>query len=258
MRIAFRLAFFISITACLPSQGQGTGHTSCSSYVRCNERGSIALKEGRLEDAIGLFEQQAVLAERADIDRQGKSQNALLHSPYKLAVTAYNNLALAYLKKHEYMWARAWTLVAIRWEKDNQAAQFNLRKIDQQLAPEKWPQTTAGEYVQYAGHATWQSIIVKPVSSGSIKFCFSGLWWGLGEGPSGIGELTATVPIEENRAEYRSTEYGDCRISMHFSGEKLVVQQPDDADCGFGHNVSADGTYYRVSSNAECPPEQER
>ena len=215
------------------------------------------MKEGRVEDAIDLFEQQAVLAERADIDRQGKSQNALLHSPYKLAVTAYNNLALAYLKKHEYMWARAWTLVALQWEKDNQAAQFNLRKIEQQLDPGKWPRTTAGEYVQYAGHATWQSIIVKPVSSG-IKFCFSGLWWGLGEGPSGIGELTATVPIEENRAEYRSTEYGDCRISMHFSAEKLVVQQPDDAECGFGHNVSADGTYYRVSSNAECPPEQER
>ncbi len=40
---------------------------------------------------------------------------------------------------------------------------------------------------------------------------------------------------------------------MHFSRDKLEVKQTgDDADCGFGHNVTANGTFQRLSSNAEC------
>jgi len=38
----------------------------------------------------------------------------------------------------------------------------------------------------------------------------------------------------------------DCKITLKFAGGKLVVTQT--GSCGFGLNVSADGTYKRVSS----------
>lgn len=96
----FVLIYFIALIACLPlalkGQDQPKDKPPCSSYARCNDLGGAALKQGHLEKAIKFFEQQAAFAEVADIDRQTGSRVALLHSPYKLSLTAYNNLALAY------------------------------------------------------------------------------------------------------------------------------------------------------------------
>jgi uncharacterized lipoprotein NlpE involved in copper resistance len=257
VKIALQFGIIVALLACPPSGVQGQQQSQCSSYARCNELGTVALKHRRFDDAIELFTQQAALAELADIDAQTKSRGAHLHSPCKLAVPAYNNLSLAYLKKRDYFRARAWTHVALRCDKNNSAAQFNLRKIDQSLGQWQWPQTLAGKYVQYAGRGTWESIIVKPSSRGNIEFCFSGLWWGLGEGPSGIGDLRATIPIRENRAEYSTHEFGEneCRVSMQFSHDHLKIKQIGDAfDCGFGHNVTMNGKFERISSKEECPP----
>jgi hypothetical protein len=217
------------------------------------------LKSGHFDAAIHLFEQQAAFAEVADIDRQTSSKEALFHSPYKISLTAYNNLALAHLEKHDYFWARAWALVALMWDKDNSAAQFNLRKIEQALAQWQWPKTMAGEYVRYAGRGTWQSIVIKPSAPDSVQFCFSGLWWGLGKGPSGLGDLRATVPFHKDVAEYSTHEFSEneCHISMRFYADRLEAKQTgDDSDCGFGHNVAVEGTFQRISSSAECPPEE--
>jgi hypothetical protein len=44
---------------------------------------------------------------------------------------------------------------------------------------------------------------------------------------------------------------------MKFSPDKLEVKQiGDDFDCGFGHNVTANGTFERISSEVECTPEE--
>src|ERR1022692_1499356 len=129
---------------------------SCSTQASCNELGTTALRQGSPDKAIQLFEQQAGLAELADIERQTKSRDAVLLSPCKLALTAHNNLSLAYSKKHDYLRARSWALVALRCDKTNQAAQFNMRNVDRALAGWQWPETPVGEYAQYAGRGTWE------------------------------------------------------------------------------------------------------
>jgi len=219
------------------------------------------LREQRVDEAIRLFKEQAGLAELADIDRQVKSRDVSLHSPCKVALTAYNNLTAAYLHKKEYLQARAWALVALRCDKDDPAARLNLNKIKEALTGWQWPQMPTGEYVQYAGRATWEYIIVEAPSPGNIHFCFSGLWWGLGEGPSGLGELSSTVPLRAGQAEYVSREFTNktCVISMHFYDDEVEVKQTgSEWDCGFGHNVTANGTFQRISSSAKCPLEQQK
>src|SRR5215467_2690897 len=216
VNLAFALPVIVALTTFIPLNGQREDQAPCSSYARCNELGTATLKQGRVDEAIELFKQQAALAEVADIDLYMKADRTRPHAPYSVAVPAYNNLALAYYKKHDYFWARAWAHVALRWDKNNSAAKFNLRKIEQGLAKWQWPRTTSGEYVQYAGRSTWQSFIVKQDSTAKIDFSFDGLWWGFNvDAPSGIGDLSGTVPIHGNQAEYSTREFGEeCRITL--------------------------------------------
>ena len=254
------LVLFVFALWCLSLSASGEagsqeGGPPCLTYASCNERGTAALRHGRSDAAIQFFEQQAALAELADIGRQSKSRNILLHSPCKLALTAYNNLAVAYLNKHDYFQAHSWALVAMHCDKDNRAAQFNLRNIGRALKSWQWPKSPEGEYVQYAGRGTWESFIVEPSPPGNIHICFSGLWWGLGEGPSGLGELTGTVPFHDNEAEYTTSEFTNkkCAISMRLYDDRLEVKQTgDEWDCGFGHNVTANGTFQRISTGGKC------
>lgn len=71
-----------------------------------------------------------------------------------------------------------------------------------------------------------------------------------GLGPSAnIGMVSGEASLEGDSATYTSHEYGPCTIRMTFiPGNKMNVEQDNlDFECGFGHNVSARGTYERVS-----------
>ena len=215
--------------------------------------GTKALATGDVGAAIQQFSLQAGYAELADIDlghARGKNPS------YPLAIIAYNNLALAFAVKGDYLRAKLWSLVALRWDKENKDALSNLEHIEEKLKDWKWPKTPEGEYLQYAGRGDWDSIIVEPSPPDKVHFCFSGLWWGLGEGPSGLGELTATIPLHDGQAEYTSREFtgNKCLISIHFYPDRLEVKQTGtDFDCGFGHNVMAAGTFQRIGARANCP-----
>jgi hypothetical protein len=61
------------------------------------------------------------------------------------------------------------------------------------------------------------------------------------------GEGAGVVRIEGNTASFKPDGAADeCKITLKFTGGKLVVTQV--GVCGFGFNVTAEGTYTKVSS----------
>jgi hypothetical protein len=63
-----------------------------------------------------------------------------------------------------------------------------------------------------------------------------------------VGTGSGIARIDGDTASFRPDGVDeDCLIRMKFTRGKLVVTQ--DGGCGFGHNVSANGTYKKVSSS---------
>lgn len=93
------------------------------------------------------------------------------------------------------------------------------------------------------------SLEVKALGGGKIKISFNLLYPYKvnGELQANSGELSGIAHIKGDTAIYSSSEYGQCIITITFvkPGVVSVKQEGSDADCGFGHNVFADGTYYK-------------
>ena len=70
-----------------------------------------------------------------------------------------------------------------------------------------------------------------------------------GEVSVNMGSLAGEASIIGDTANYSSDEFGPCKITIKFvrSGTVKVTQDGSDADCGFGHNVYASGTYRKIS-----------
>lgn len=70
-----------------------------------------------------------------------------------------------------------------------------------------------------------------------------------GEMSANMGQLDGEASITGDTAIYESSEFGPCKITIKFvkPGTIRVSQEGADFDCGFGHNVMADGTYRKVS-----------
>ena len=63
------------------------------------------------------------------------------------------------------------------------------------------------------------------------------------------GEGSGTATIEGDTALFKPEgAEEECQITLRFTGGKLIVRQT--GICGFGHNVSAEGTYKKVSSKS--------
>ena len=62
-----------------------------------------------------------------------------------------------------------------------------------------------------------------------------------------VGELDGQAVIKGDTAIYASSESGKCTITIKFV-RPGTIKVSQEGDCGFGHNVIADGTYHKVSS----------
>jgi len=94
---------------------------------------------------------------------------------------------------------------------------------------------------------------IQALGGGKLKFAFDLVYpYTLknGEVSVNMGGLSGEVDIKGDTAIYQSDEYGACKITIKFvrPGEVKVTQDGTDGNCGFGHNVSSQGTYRKVSS----------
>ncbi|MCE0721745.1 hypothetical protein [Legionella resiliens] len=93
------------------------------------------------------------------------------------------------------------------------------------------------------------TLTVRALGSGKINISFNLIYpyEVNGELQANTGELSGIAHIKGDTAVYSSSEYGQCTITLTFikPGMLSVKQEGSDADCGLGHNVYADGTYYK-------------
>lgn len=103
---------------------------------------------------------------------------------------------------------------------------------------------------KYKGN--YQEIEILSVGRGKLNVAFHLTYPytdGTGEFTANTGEASGTAAIKGDTAVYSSDAFGQCRITIKFvkPGEIKVTQSGADTDCGFGHNVSADGAYKKTS-----------
>jgi hypothetical protein len=82
-----------------------------------------------------------------------------------------------------------------------------------------------------------------------LKVQFNGEWMTRGGYPN-IGEAIGAATIVGNVATFIPGDTTKCKITLTFLGNNkmAVAQEGLDAECGFGHNVMASGTYRRVKA----------
>ena len=83
---------------------------------------------------------------------------------------------------------------------------------------------------------------VQQTADGRIKFSLNATY------RTNVGEVSGEAPLTGGAASYADRD-NDCALSFKFASAKLVVSQ--DGTCGMGLNVSASGSYNRVST---APP----
>src|SRR2546423_12204083 len=62
-----------------------------------------------------------------------------------------------------------------------------------------------------------------------------------------VGEALGEATIDNNVATFRPPDTENCTITIKFvSGNKIKVSEDHTMNCGFGLNVSSDGTYRKI------------
>ncbi len=101
-----------------------------------------------------------------------------------------------------------------------------------------------------AGSGSEFSILA--LGNGKLRVAFSGVYaykTANGERMANTGEALGTAESVGDTAVFTPEETEECQITLKFlrGGKIQASQEGTDADCGFGHNVFADGLYKKVS-----------
>lgn len=201
----------------------------CTSASACNTSGSRLLAAGQVEKAVEDFLSEAGWAEDAE-DAAGQA-------------LAFNNLALAELKRARPLLARAWLRQALRVKPGDKAALFNQAQVEKALATRQPPPGFTGTWHSYAGAGEWNTLEVQD-QAGRLRFHVFALRLGANwreYGPAAVGDVGAEVTPKAGRARF---EGEDCALALAFAGDEATLEQ--EGDCGFGVGVDASGTYLRT------------
>jgi hypothetical protein len=163
---------------------------------------------------------------------------------------AYNNVALTYAHTHDYLKALAWLNI----KQDDKKSIFNLNKYKNEImtAVIHADKTITGTYWSYAGYGMWSSIKVTKAKNNQFNIDFNGLHPNSLAlyGGVNMGEFYVTLPITNNKAKYvmNPKDEGHCTFDFIFNSALIIVNRiaGSSSDCGFGMNVTAEGTYLKV------------
>ena len=79
-----------------------------------------------------------------------------------------------------------------------------------------------------------------------LKIQFDGIYHTIAKSVN-MGYAMGEATIDGNVATFVPPDTQGCKIMMTFVARRIVVKQAgSDADCGFGHNVNATGTYRKI------------
>lgn len=99
---------------------------------------------------------------------------------------------------------------------------------------------------------SYNEIKIQALGKGNLKVSFELTYPYVvnGEPSANLGSNTGTAIIEGDTAVFKDDEFGQCTIRLRFTkpGTLVVTQNGNDVECGFGRNVTADGTYKKTSS----------
>lgn len=111
---------------------------------------------------------------------------------------------------------------------------------------------TFRSYFSGKAKGSYDEIKILALGKGKLKVRFDLVYPyvdGTGEMSANTGEAEGIAEIVGDTAIYTNEELGRCKITIKFAkpGTIKVTQEGSDAECGFGHNVSANGTYKKFS-----------
>lgn len=103
---------------------------------------------------------------------------------------------------------------------------------------------------KYKGN--YDEIKILALGKGRLKVSFSATYPyvdGSGGMSANTGEAEGEAEISGDTAVYSNSDFGQCKITIKFvkPGQIKVTQNGADYECGFGHNVSATGSYKKFS-----------
>ena len=101
-------------------------------------------------------------------------------------------------------------------------------------------------------------IQILALGNNKLKVQFDGVYHTISKSVN-TGTAVGEAKIEGNVATLELPEFGACKITIVFlrNNRLKVTQEGDSPDCGFGHNVRADGTYRKIRGGKpkfEPPP----
>lgn len=211
------------------------GREACAKVPEYARNGEQAYKAKNYAKANEAFENQVIWSESCQL---GDSAVA----------TAYNNVALTLIKQKAYRKAQAWLMLM---PKDPKSV-YNLGLIKDKLAALPTSSSPVGEYWQYSGGASWNTLTLKAgKTADEYQADYMGYYFGLTGawmGPN-TGEFSAPVRLNQGKGviAVRDGNIAHCDIALTVKPDAVALNTDEPQECGFGHNVDANGEFVRVN-----------
>ena len=105
------------------------------------------------------------------------------------------------------------------------------------------------DYFEGKSKGAFNEIKILSTGKGKLRVSFN-LMYSVSGGDANMGTADGEALLAAGTATFAPADFEQCKITIKFvrPGQIKVTQKGNDSECGFGANVSASGTYKRVSS----------